>query len=149
MTDIIFHIHLIAAISWIGGSVFMFMLGISMRDKKDQQKVYPIVGPIFGWFEVGALLILLVTGFKLGLDYGLYSMMFHDMAIPVSNAVSKKVALISILTVVTIVHFIIAYRSNDRERSKLEHMLSRASSMLIFLLNLFVMHYAIVLRDIL
>ncbi len=56
-----FHIHLIMAISWIGGSVFMFVLGITLRDKKAQQEVYPHVGPIFGWFEMFALISLLIT----------------------------------------------------------------------------------------
>ena len=144
-----FHLHLIAAISWIGGSVFMFALGISLRDKKAQKEVYPHVGPIFGWFEVGALIVLLLTGTLLGMDYSLFEMIFYDSSIPISDAVSKKVTLVLILTVVTIVHFVIAYRTNNKERTKLEHMLSRASSMLIFFLNLFVMHYAIVLRDIL
>lgn len=149
MGNWVFHLHLIAAISWIGGSVFMFVLGVSMRDKQAQKAVYPHVGPIFGWFEVGSLVILLATGLKLGYDYGLFSMMFHDFSVPVSEAVTKKVILVTILTVVTVVHFVIAYRTNNKERTKMEHMVSRASSMLIFLLNLFVMHYAIVLRNIL
>ncbi len=149
MESWVFHLHLIAAISWIGGSVFMFALGISLRDKKAQKEVYPHVGPIFGWFEVGALVVLLLTGTLLGMDYSLFEMIFYDSSIPVSDAVSKKVTLVLILTVVTIVHFVIAYRTNNKERTKLEHMISRASSMLIFFLNLFVMHYAIVLRDIL
>ena len=149
MESWVFHLHLIAAISWIGGSVFMFALGISLRDKKAQKEVYPHVGPIFGWFEVGALVVLLLTGTLLGMDYSLFEMIFYDSSIPISDAVSKKVTLVLILTVVTIVHFVIAYRTNNKERTKLEHMLSRASSMLIFFLNLFVMHYAIVLRDIL
>ena len=127
----------------------MFALGISLRDKTAQKQVYPHVGPIFGWFEVGALLVLLATGIKLGYDYGLFAMMFHDMAVPVSDAVTKKVLLVTVLTVVTVVHFVIAYRTNNKERTRLENLLSRASSMLIFFLNLFVMHYAIVLRDIL
>ena len=149
MENWVFHIHLIAAISWIGGSVFMFALGISLRDKKAQKEVYPHVGPIFGWFEVGALVVLLLTGTLLGMDYSLFEMIFYDSSIPISDAVSKKVTLVLILTVVTLVHFVIAYRTNNKERTKLEHMVSRASSMLIFFLNLFVMHYAIVLRDIL
>ena len=149
MESWVFHLHLIAAISWIGGSVFMFVIGVSLRDKKAQKEVYPHVGPIFGWFEVGALVVLLLTGTLLGMDYSLFEMIFYDSSIPVSDAVSKKVTLVLILTVVTIVHFVIAYRTNNKERTKLEHMISRASSMLIFFLNLFVMHYAIVLRDIL
>jgi len=145
----VFHLHLIAAISWIGGSVFMFALGVSLRDKEAQKAVYPLVGPIFGWFEVGALIVLLSTGIKMGIDYGLFALMFNGQNIPISDAVTKKAILVLFLTFVTVLHFVIAYRTNDRERSKMENMLSRASSMLIFFLNLFVMHYAIVLRDIL
>ena len=144
-----FHLHLIAAISWIGGSVFMFALGVSMRDKAAQKKVYPIIGPIFGWFELGALILLLLTGAKMGMDYGLFDLMASGQEIPIAQAVTKKAMLVLVLSIVTIVHFFIAYRTNDRPRTKMENMLSRASSMLILLLNLFVMHYAILLRDIL
>jgi len=144
-----FHIHLIMAISWIGGSVFMFVLGISLRDKKAQQEVYPHVGPIFGWFEVVALIALLISGFYLGGYYNLFELILHPDGSKISNAVINKVILVSILTVATIIHFIIAYKTNGKERTKLQNILSRGSSMLIFFLNLFVMHYAIILRDIL
>jgi hypothetical protein len=83
------------------------------------------------------------------MDYSLFEMIFYDSSVPISDAVTKKVTLVLILTIVTTVHFVIAYRTNNKERTQLEHMISRASSMLIFFLNLFVMHYAIVLRDIL
>ncbi len=56
------HLHLIAAVSWIGGSVFLFVLGITLRDKQDQKEVYPRIGPIYGFFEITALCILLLTG---------------------------------------------------------------------------------------
>ena len=142
-----FHIHLIMAISWIGGSVFMFVLGISLRDKKAQKEVYPHVGPIFGWFEVVALIALLTSGFYLGNYYNLLELLLHPNGSAISEAVMKKAILVAILTVATIVHFIIAYKTNGKERSKIENILSRGSSMLIFFLNLFVMHYAIILRD--
>ncbi len=144
-----FHIHLIMAISWIGGSVFMFVLGVTLRDKKAQQEVYPHVGPIFGWFEVVALISLLVTGIILGVKYNLFDLLLNPNNSEISNALKHKVYLVTILTIATVIHFIIAYKTNGKERTKLEHMLSRASSMTIFVLNLFVMHYAIVLRDIL
>jgi len=142
-----FHIHLIMAISWIGGSVFMFVLGITLRDKKAQKEVYPHVGPIFGWFEVVALIALLTSGFYLGNYYNLLELLLHPNGSAISEAVMKKAILVAILTVATIVHFIIAYKTNGKERSKIENILSRGSSMLIFFLNLFVMHYAIILRD--
>jgi uncharacterized membrane protein len=144
-----FHIHLIMAISWIGGSVFMFVLGITLRDKEAQKAVYPHVGPIFGWFEVVALIILLASGVILGIKYGLFSMILNDNGTLISHALNMKVALVVVLSVATIVHFVIAYKTNGKERTKLQNMLSRGSSMLIFFLNLFVMHYAIVLRNIL
>jgi len=144
-----FHIHLIMAISWIGGSVFMFVLGVTLRDKKAQQEVYPHVGPIFGWFEVFALVSLLISGFSLGGYYNLFELLFNPNGSEISDALIKKTILVTILTVATVVHFIIAYKTNGKERTKLQNMLSRGSSMLIFFLNLFVMHYAIILRDIL
>ena len=144
-----FHIHLIMAISWIGGSVFMFVLGITLRDKKAQKEVYPHVGPIFGWFEVAALIALLTSGFYLGNNYNLLELLLHPNGSAISDAVMKKAILVAILTVATIVHFYIAYKTNGKERSTVENILSRGSSLIIFFLNLFVMHFAIVLRDIL
>ncbi len=149
MTHWVFHIHLIAAISWIGGSVFMFVLGVTLRDKKVQKAVYPHVGPIFGWFEVGALIILLMTGFVLGSNYSLFPLLFSGDTSSLTTAIRLKAFFVLILTIVTIIHFVIAYRTNDRERTRRENLISRASSMLIFFLNLFVMHYGIVLRNIL
>jgi uncharacterized membrane protein len=149
ITQWAFHIHLIMAISWIGGSVFMFVLGITLRDKQAQREVYPHVGPIFGWFEVVALVMLLTTGFIMGVNYHLFEILMNPNGSPISDALQMKVWLVTILTVATVVHFIIAYKTNGKERTPIQQLLSRGSSMLIFFLNLFVMHYAIVLRDIL
>ena len=149
LKETFFHLHLIMAISWIGGSVFMFILGISLRDKKAQQEVYPHIGPIFGWFEVIALIALLISGFYLGNYYHLLELLAHPNGSEVSNAIKNKAILVTILTLATIVHFVIAYKTNGKERTKIQNILSRGSSMLIFFLNLFVMHYAIVLRNIL
>ena len=147
--EVMFHIHMIMAISWIGGSVFMFVLGISLRNKKAQQEVYPHVGPIFGWFELFSLVALLISGFYLGAFYNLFEILLHPNGTKISDAIVKKAILVAILTVATIIHFVIAYKTNGKERTPLQNFLSRGSSMLIFFLNLFVMHYAIILRDIL
>jgi len=149
ITEWAFHIHLLMAISWIGGSVFMFVLGITLRDKKAQQEVYPHVGPIFGWFEVGALIALLTTGFILGFKYHLFELLLHPNGTEISHALLMKAIMVAILTIATVIHFVVAYRTNGKERTRTEQLLSRSSSMLIFILNLFVMHYAIVMRNIL
>jgi len=144
------HLHLIAAISWIGGSVFMFVLGVSLRDKDDQNAVYPRIGPIFGYFEIVALLILVSTGTYMIIENGLISILFdNSVDTKVIESLRKKLMLVATIIVVTIVHTYIAFKTNNIERTPLQHMISRGSSMAIFIINLFVMHYAIVIRDIL
>jgi len=66
------HLHLVAAIAWIGGAFFMFLLGVSLRKKEDQDAVYPIIGPIYGYFETGALIILLFTGYMMINNNGIF-----------------------------------------------------------------------------
>ena len=143
------HIHILAAIAWIGGSIFMFALGISMRDKKAQKSVYPYIGPIFGYFEVVALMFLLATGSYMITDYGLIELLFIDYHSEVVDALRTKLWIVLVLLIVTVIHFVIALKTNNTERTPLQHFISRGSSMLIFFLNLFVLHYAMVIRDIL
>jgi len=40
----------------------MFALGILLKDKEQQHAIYPIVGPIFGYFEIASLIVLLLSG---------------------------------------------------------------------------------------
>ena len=65
------HLHLVAAIAWIGGGFFMFLLGVSLRKKEDQEAVYPRIGPLYGYFETVALMILLITGYTMISQNGL------------------------------------------------------------------------------
>ncbi len=144
------HLHLIAAISWIGGSVFMFVLGISLRDKEDQKLVYPRIGPIFGYFEIVVLILLITTGIWMIVQNNMiYTLFDFDVHSIVVEALRDKLLLVAIMTIITIVHTIIAFRTNGKERSRLETIISRGSSIGIFIMNFIVLHYAIVIRDIL
>ncbi len=144
------HLHLVAAISWIGGSMFMFVLGISLRNKEDQKLVYPRIGPIFGFFEIVVLILLIGTGIWMIFENNMVHVLFNfDAHSQVIDALREKLFLVSIMTVITIIHTIIAFRTNGKERTKLETIVSRGSSMGIFIMNFIVLHYAIVLRDIL
>ncbi len=144
------HLHLIAAISWIGGSVFMFVLGISLRNKEDQDLVYPRIGPIFGYFEMVVLVLLIGTGVWMIFENNMIHVLFNfDAHSRVIDALREKLALVAIMTVITLIHLRIAFRTNGKERTRLETLVSRGSSLGIFLLNFVVLHYAIVLRDIL
>jgi len=145
------HIHLLAAVSWIGGSVFMFVLGVSLRGKENQDAVYPRVGPIFGYFEIASLVALLITGTLMIMNNGLIDILF-DMTINDNialNALREKLTVVAVMTFITIVHTIIAFRTNGKERTQVEKVLSRGSSMGIFILNFVVLHYAIIIRDVL
>ncbi|MEJ2489291.1 MAG: hypothetical protein P8Y50_05810 [Sulfurovaceae bacterium] len=147
MKQIALHLHLFAAIAWIGGSIFMAMIGIFLRDKKAQQAVYPKIGPIFGYYQLVSLVILLITGTIMAQSFSLLAPLFSGDGSEVINALQKKLILVAIVVVLTIIHFIIAIITNDKERTKVQHLISRASSLLILLLNLWILHYAIVIRE--
>ena len=140
------HIHLIAAIAWIGGSIFMFVLGVTLLDKEKQKQVYPHIGPIFGYFELVSIVVLLVTGVVMITDNGLYTLLATDDDNIIAQTLKTKLILVAIIVVATTIHFFIALRTNGKERTKMQNIISRGSSLLIFFLNLFVLHYAIMIR---
>lgn len=146
---IFIHIHLIAAIAWIGGSIFMFVLGVSMRDKEKQKQVYPHIGPIFGYFELVSLIILIITGVIMTSNNGLLHLLFTNDNSLIVETLRKKLWIVLVMIIATVVHFIIAFKTNNSERTKLQNFISRGSSLLIFFLNLFVLHYAIMIRSML
>ena len=143
------HLHLVAAIAWIGGAFFMFLLGVSLRKKEDQDAVYPRIGPIYGYFEIVALIILLVTGYMMISSNGLLDILFSNITNEVIDALRIKLYIVGVIIVLTVIHMTISMMRLNKEKSTVEKLLSRGSSMGIFLLNLLVLHYAMVLRDIL
>ena len=142
------HFHLFAAIAWIGGSIFMFVLGITLTDKEKQKEVYPHIGPIFGYFELVSLFILVATGVFMISDNGLMDLLFSDDNSEVVELLRQKLWLVLSLLIATVVHFYIAYRTNNKKRTNLQNFISRGSSLFIFFVNIFVLHYAIMIRSI-
>ncbi|MDD3592050.1 MAG: hypothetical protein PHO65_05380 [Sulfurovum sp.] len=149
MSAWLLHLHLIAAISWIGGAIFMFILGIGLRDKKGQKEVYPRIGPIYGYFEVVALIFLLITGYMMIDQHGLLAILFSDITNEVMDALRMKLYIVGVIIVMTVIHMTISLMTINKEKTVIQTLLSRGSSMGILLLNLWVLHYAMVLRDIL
>ena len=143
------HFHLFAAIAWIGGSIFMFVLGVTLLDKTKQNEVYPHIGPIFGYFELVSLAVLLTSGLIMISNNGLLDLLLSGDSSLVVELLAKKLLLVAALVVLTVLHITIAFKTNKRQRTALENFFSRGSSLLIFFLNLFVLHYAIVIRSIL
>ena len=148
LEDWFIHFHLFAAIAWIGGSVFMFVLGVTLTDKQKQREVYPHIGPIFGYFEVVSLLILLISGVVMISTDGLLDMLLNAQTNEVVEYLKNKLFIVLSLIIATIIHFIIAYKTNGKDRTKIQNILSRGTSMYIFFANLFILHYAILIRTI-
>jgi len=143
------HMHLIAAIAWIGGAFFMFVLGVSLRRKEDQEAVYPRIGPIYGYFETMSLVILVTTGIIMITNNGLIHLLFSNITNEVLDALRIKLTLVAVITVMTMIHMYISFKTLNTQKTPLERFLSKASSMGIFIINLVILHYAMVLRDIL
>lgn len=127
----------------------MFVLGVTLLDKEKQKQVYPHIGPIFGYFEIISLLILVATGIVLIVNDGLIGLLFSDDNTLLVETLRKKLLIVTVIILATIVHFVIAFKTNNKERTKLQNIISRGSSLLIFFLNLFVLHYAIMIRSML
>ena len=143
------HLHLVAAIAWIGGAFFMFLLGVSLRKKEDQDAVYPRIGPIYGYFETAALIILLITGYTMISNNGLIDILFSNLSNEVIDALRIKLYIVAVIVVLTVIHMTISMLTLHKVKKPFQRLLSKGSSMGIFLLNLVVLHYAMVLRDIL
>lgn len=124
----------------------MFILGITLLDKEKQKEVYPHIGPIFGYFELVSLAVLLVTGSMMIVEDGLLNLLLTNSDTVIAETLRKKLFIVFIIIGATIVHFYVAFRTNGNERTKLQNFISRGSSLLIFFLNLFVLHYAIMIR---
>lgn len=127
----------------------MFVLGVTLLDKEKQKQVYPHIGPIFGYFEIISLLILVATGIVLIVNDGLIGLLFSDDNTLLVETLRKKLLIVTVIILASIVHFVIAFKTNNKERTKLQNIISRGSSLLIFFLNLFVLHYAIMIRSML
>jgi len=145
----VLHLHLVAAIAWIGGGFLMFVLGITLRNKEDQDAVYPRIGPIYGYYETGALIILLITGPVMIYNNGLLDILFSNVTNDVIDALRTKLYFVAVIVVLTIIHMTVSMMTLDKIKTPRQRLLSKGSSMGIFLLNLVVLHYAMVLRDIL
>jgi len=145
----ILYIHILSATAWIGGSLLLFALGVLLRDKAAQRQTYEYLGPIYGWFEVFWLLSLWVTGTLLYLHHGFHEVFKYAYDSELSQAMHHKIYLVALLTLLTVVHLVIAFRTHMISRTRWQQLLSRGSSLGIFVLNLIILWYAIRVRSML
>ncbi len=138
--------HILAAAAWIGGSILLFGMGLYFRDKEVQTTVYYHIGPFYGYFEMIVLTILLITG-----GYFIYALSIGEVMIHPDMVLAKyfyiKITLVVLITISTIIHMFISLKAHGRERSLKEKLISRATSLAIFTLNLGILWYAIKIRS--
>ena len=145
--DFVLYIHILAATVWVGGSIFLFFLGIFLRDKEAQKQVYLHIGPLYGYLESVWLVILIATGLHLFYSYSLDAILAAQTPKDLAYYLIVKIVLVVLITVATIVHMYIAFKTHGKERTKLQLFFSRSSSMAIFFLNLLILWYAIQIRS--
>ena len=146
----VLYIHLLSATAWIGGALLLFALGIFMRDKNAQKQVYEHLGPLYGYFETVWLILLWTTGSIMFFHFNMWDVITQEGEITkLAYAMTHKLYYVGALTFLTIIHMYIALKTHTKDRSKLEHIISRGSSLLIFFLNLGILWFAIQLREIL
>ncbi len=146
---VILYIHILAATAWIGGSLLLFALGILLRDKNAQKSVYFYLGPIYGYFETFWLVVLWISGLIMFIHFDFISVFTEAKGSELYVLMRNKLILIILITILTALHMYIAFKTHNQERNKIEQILSRGSSMLIFIFNLFILWFAIGIRDIL
>ncbi len=146
--QITLYIHILAATAWIGGALLLFALGIVMRDKEAQKQVYHHIGPIYGYFETVWLVLLWITGIILFYHYNIWDIMTQTDS-QLAYAIDHKLRYVALITILTIIHMYIALKTHTKERTKLQHIISRASSLIIFFANLGILWFAVVVRNIL
>ena len=147
--QIILYIHILSATAWIGGALLLFALGVIMRDKEAQSQVYYHLGPIYGYFETVWLILLLATGTILFIHFNMWDVLTQDGNSQLAYAMNHKLRYVALITILTVIHMYIALKTHTKDRTKLQHIISRGSSLLIFFANLGILWFAIQLREIL
>lgn len=145
--NIVLYVHILAACAWIGGSILLFGLGVFIRDKEMQDRIYAAIGPFYGYFESVWLILLIITGFVLAGQYNLFQISGDGSDL--GTLVRWKIVLVGLLSLATLVHLYIAFATHGKQRSRLELLLSRGGSLSIFLLNLVILAVAMQIRTIL
>jgi putative copper resistance protein D len=104
-------LHIIAAMFWIGGMLFLTLVIapflISLKDPKKKSEIYQVVGKTFRFWGWVAIIILVITG-PLNLYY--MGVTFSDILDPVfhgtayGKAVMTKITLVILIVISSFLH---------------------------------------------
>ncbi|MBU3939477.1 hypothetical protein KJ942_08190 [bacterium] len=150
MIDVILYLHILAATAWIGGALLLFLLGIFLKGKEAQEQTFEHLGPLYGYFETFWLVVLLSTGGFMFIHFNLIDVLTFDInESKLGYMMSHKLFYVGSITVLTAIHMRIALKTHKNERTLVQKIVSRGSSLMIFFLNLGILWFAMQLRQIL
>lgn len=144
LTNIILFIHIIAAATWVGGGLLLFGMGIYFKDPKVQNTIYSHIGPFYGYFQLIWITTLIITGLLLLNQHDLYARLLTDEFAQsrFGELLYRKLSIVFLVVCSTALHMYISLKAHGRERTQKEKMISRGSSMFIFLFNFSIIWYA-------
>jgi len=144
ITNFILFIHIISAATWVGGGLLLFGMGIYFKDPKVQKVIYSHIGPFYGYFQLIWITLLLITGLLLLNQHNLYSIILDEefRNSQFGILLYRKLLIVLLVVIATAVHMYISLKAHGRDRTNTEKMISRASSMFIFLFNFSIIWYA-------
>lgn len=144
ITNIILFIHIISAATWVGGGLLLFGMGIYFKDPEVQKTIYSHIGPFYGYFQLIWITLLIITGALLLNQHDLYSVMFTDEFVDsrFGELLYRKLSIVLLVVLATALHMYISLKAHGRERSFKEKIISRLTSMIIFLFNFSIIWYA-------
>lgn len=144
ITNLILFIHIISAATWVGGGLLLFGMGIYFKDPKVQNVIYSHIGPFYGYFQLIWITLLVITGLLLLNQHDLYSQILTDefRQSRFGELLYRKLSIVFLVVCATALHMYMSLKAHGRERTKIEKMISRLSSMFIFLFNFSIVWYA-------
>lgn len=144
-TNILLFIHIIAAATWVGGGMLLFGMGLYFKDPKVQNTIYSHIGPFYGYFQLIWISILIISGLLLLQQHHIYSIIleasFKESTF--GTLLYRKLFIVFMVILATTVHMFISLKTHNKERTKYQKLISRASSMFIFICNFLIIWYAL------
>jgi copper resistance protein D len=140
MLKITLFLHLVAAIFWIGGMLFLSLIiapFLMTIDPNERRKVYRFVGQRYRKFAWVAIVILLITG---PLNLYLMNIPFSSIISPSHGmAFLVKIILVAIVVIISLIHdFYIGPKARtDRRYSSYARFLGRINLFIALLVVLF------------
>ncbi|WP_419769053.1 MAG: hypothetical protein ACNI3C_06735 [Candidatus Marinarcus sp.] len=125
--------------------MLLFGMGIYFKDPKAQTLIYSHIGPFYGYFQLIWITLLVITGLLLLNQHHLYNTLLDESFRQSSFGILlyKKLFIVLIVIIATAIHMYISLKAHGRERTNKEKMISRVSSLIIFLFNFSIVWYAI------